>query len=430
MQRKKLLIVGGGNLCLQILQILVPRNQFELHVASRNLEHATRLCNLVRLAALHQDVCARIECWEMDLIESRIADNAETLARIKPDIILNCASLQSWRIITQLPKAAFEALDQAQLGPWLPMHLAPAYALMRAVKQGCPRALVVNAAFPDAVNAVLYKVGMAPTVGVGNIANLIPATRYAIARLLAADEDKEGGRPINAKRLDPTRVKVKLVGQHYFSHYVPRGGMPDNSLFHLCYWIDGSECSDRFDAETIFGSVADHFRRLGGVDGQYLTAMSAISVVENLFADQEVHVHAPGPDGLPGGYPVKVGMGQVLLDLPHEIRRDVAIQINKDGLSKDGIADIRADGSVRFALEQMSVMEQMLGFFMPEMNVQEAAGWAHELGRKYQTFAAQIRQQGVSSHVSQHSAVDRRFNSSTGSGLRPAIQRGLRQPLG
>lgn len=408
MQRKKLLIVGGGNLCLQILQILVPRNQFEFHVASRNLEHTTRLCNLLRLAALQQNVPARIECWEMDLIESRIADNAETLARIKPDIILNCASLQSWRIITQLPKATFEALDQAQLGPWLPMHLAPAYALMRAVKQACPRALVVNAAFPDAVNAVLYKVGMAPAVGVGNIANLVPATRSAIARLA---------------RCEPTQVKVKLVGQHCFSHYVPRHGLPDDPRFHLCYWIDGYECSDRFDAETIFGSVADHFRRLGGVDGQYLTAMSAISVVENLFADQEVHVHAPGPDGLPGGYPIKVGMGQVLLDLPHEIRREVAIQINKDGLSQDGIAEIRADGSVRFEPEQMNVMEQMLGFFMPEMSVHEAAGRAHELGRKYQAFAEQIRQQGVSSHVSQHSTVDRRFNLSTGSGLRPAIQR-------
>lgn len=408
MQRKKLLIVGGGNLCLQILQILVPRNQFEFHVASRNLEHTTRMCNLLRLAALQQDVPARIECWQMDLIESRIADNAETLARIKPDIILNCASLQSWRVITQLPKATFEALDQAQLGPWLPMHLAPAYALMRAVKQGSPKALVVNAAFPDAVNAVLYKVGMAPAVGVGNIANLVPATRSAIARLA---------------RCEPTQVKVKLVGQHYFSHYVPRHGLPDDPRFHLCYWIDGYECSDRFDAETIFGSVADHLRRLGGVDGQYLTAMSAISVVENLFADQEVHVHAPGPDGLPGGYPIKVGMGQVLLDLPHEIRREVAIQINKDGLSQDGIAEIRADGSVRFEPEQMNVMEHMLGFFMPDMNVQEAADYAQELGRKYRTFAEHIRQQGVSHHVVQHSAVDHPFKSLFRSGLRPAIQR-------
>ncbi|MFK3795239.1 MULTISPECIES: hypothetical protein [unclassified Pseudomonas] len=394
MQRKKLLIVGGGNLCLQILQILVPRNQFEFHVASRHREHTLRLCNLVRLGALQQNVPARIECWEMDLVESRIERNAETLARIKPDIILNCATLQSWRVITQLPKEAFDALDQAQLGPWLPMHLAPAYALMRAVKRACPKALVVNAAFPDAVNAVLFKVGMAPDVGVGNIANLVPATRCAIARLA---------------RCEPLRVCVKLVGQHHFSHVVPRYGLPPQVPFDLSYWIDGQECSDEFNADEIFGSVADHFRRLGGVDGQYLTAMSAVSVLENLFANEEVHVHAPGPHGLPGGYPVKVGMGQVLLGLPYGLRREEAIAINEAGQRQDGIQSILADGTVVFARQQMDVMEQLMGFSMATMKVQEVADRASELGRKYQAFADAIRQQGVSHHAIRQHAVDRRF---------------------
>ncbi len=383
MQRRKLLIVGGGNLCLQILQVLAPRNQFEFHVASRNLEQNSRMCNLVRLAALQLDVSVQIKCWEMDLSESGIERNAEMLSRIKPDIILNCASLQSWRVITQLPKSVFDALDQAQLGPWLPMHLAPAYALMRAVKQSCPKSLVVNAAYPDAVNAVLYKIGMAPDVGVGNVANLIPATRCAIARLA---------------QCEPLQVGVKLIGQHFFSHYVPRHGLPPQANFNLSYWINGRERSEDFSAEEIFASVADHFRRLGGVDGQYLTAMSAITVLENLYSDEEVHVHAPGPHGLPGGYPVKVGMGQILLGLPYGVRREVAIQLNEAGQRQDGIQTIMADGTVVFGREQMGVMEQMLGFFMSDMKVQDAAERAHELGCKYQAFAAPFRQQGASSH--------------------------------
>jgi hypothetical protein len=393
MQRKKLLIVGGGNLCLQVLQILALRNQFDFHVASRNLEQATRLCNLVSLGALQLNVSVRIQAWEMDLTESAIERNAETLSRIKPDVILNCASLQSWRVITQLPKATFDALDQAQLGPWLPMHLAPAYALMRAVKQSCPKSLVLNAAFPDAVNAVLYKVGMAPDVGVGNIANLIPATRCAIARLA---------------RCEPSRVCVKLIGQHFFSHYVPRHGLPQQANFNLSYWIDGRERTDEFSADVIFRSVADNFRRLGGVDGQYLTAMSAISVLENLFADEEVHVHAPGPHGLPGGYPVKVGMGQVLLGLPYGVRREEAIQVNEAGQRQDGIQSIMADGTVMFGSAQMNVMEQMLGYFVAGMKVQDAAECTNELGQKYQAFAHNISQQGVS-HVPQQRILTRQF---------------------
>jgi hypothetical protein len=394
MHRKKLLIVGGGNLCLQILQILAPRNGFHFHVASRDLEGATRLCNLVRLGALQLDVHVSIAPCHMDLIEENIDQNAATLASIKPDIIVNCASLQSWRIITQLPKASFEALDKAQLGPWLPMHLAPAYALMRAVRQSGVRALTVNAAFPDAVNAVLDKVGLAPDVGAGNIANLVPATRSAIALLAGCEADK---------------VRVKLIGQHYFSHYVPRAGLPHEANFHLCYWVNGVEWTGEFSARNIFDRVATCFRRLGGVDGQFLTAASAVSIIDNLFGLQEVEAHAPGPHGLPGGYPVRIGMGQVLLSLPYGIGRAEAIAANQLGQRQDGIEQIRADGCVSFGQQHMNVMESLLGFFMPQMQVAEAASWAQELGSKYRAFAQSVARQGVTTHATSPSRHSVRF---------------------
>lgn len=398
MHRKKLLIVGGGNLCLQILQILAPRNQFEFHVASRDSEKTTRLCNLIRLAALQQNVTVDIHSHHMDLRESCISRNAETLLKIRPDIILNCASLQPWRVITQLPAERFATLDQAQLGPWLPMYLAPAYALMRAVKQSCPKSLVVNAAFPDAVNPILYKVGMAPDIGIGNIANLIPATRCAIARL--------------AECL-PTQVCAKLVGHHYFSHSVPRHGLPPQRLessFSLTYWIDGEERTGEHAAEAIFGCVAREFSQLGGVDGQYLTAMSAVTLLENLHADHEVRVHGPGPQGLPGGYPVKVGMGKVLLDLPYGVTREEAIKVNEAGQRLDGIKLIRADGTAVFGEAQMQIMQRELNFVMAEMRVSDAAAWAEELGSKYLTYAEATHQHtsshhtGVAAHATGHRA--------------------------
>lgn len=394
MHRKKLLIVGGGNLCLNILQILAPRNGFHFHVASRDFEGATRLCNLVRLGALNLDTSVSIEPCHMDLTEANIEQNAATLASLKPDIIVNCASLQSWRIITQLPRPSFEALDKAQLGPWLPMHLAPAYALMRAVRQSGVRALTVNLAFPDAVNPALDKVGLAPDVGAGNIANLVPATRSAIALLAGCEPDK---------------VRVKLIGQHYFSHYVPRAGLPDEANFHLCYWVNGVEWTGEFSARDIFDRVATHFRRLGGADGQFLTAASAVTVIDNLYGLQEIEAHAPGPHGLPGGYPVRIGMGQVLLSLPYGIGRAEAISANQLGQRQDGIELIRADGRVSFGQQHMNVMESLLGFFMPQMQVAEAASWAEELGSKYSAFVRSVGQQGVTTHAIPSSKHSLRF---------------------
>lgn len=101
-------------------------------------------------------------------------------------------------------------------------------------------------------------------------------------------------------------------------------------------------------------------------------------------------------------------MGQVLLGLPYGVRRDEAILINEAGQRQDGIQSILADGTVLFGRAQMNVMEQMLGYFVADMKVQDAAECAHELGRKYQAFALNISQQGVS-HVPQQRIFARQF---------------------
>ncbi|HEX8596681.1 MAG TPA: hypothetical protein VF682_25880 [Pseudomonas sp.] len=383
MEKKKLLIVGGGNLCLQILKILAPHNAFTFYAASRDLEKVTRSCNLIQLSCLQLGTLCTIHPLAMDLGEGNVEENSGIISRIRPDIILNCASLQSWRVITQLPGAVYQALDQAQFGPWLPMHLAPAYELMRAVKHSGVRAITVNCAFPDAVNVVLDKVGMAPDTGIGNVANLVPATRMAIARLAMCS---------------PEVVQVRLVAQHFFSHYVPRAGLPSVANYSLNYRVNGVECTGAFDPALIFDSVRTQFRRLGGVEGQFLTATSAVSVIQNLFADVEVMTHAPGPGGLPGGYPVSVGMGRVLLSLPYGLTRAEAIAINQRGQQQDGIRAIHADGSVSFELEQMAIMETLLGYCVSRMALHDVHQWAAELARKYQAFAQMIDKRGSTRH--------------------------------
>ena len=182
LRKHKLLLVGAGNLCLQILKILAPKNAFEFVVLGRDEESTIRLCNLVALSCAQLGQYIAIKPVIADLTD--IAKVTRVLREEAPDMLVNCASLQSWRVITELPKPAFEQLDQAQFGPWLPMHLTLMHGLMQAVKASGIAAITVNAAFPDAVNPILSRVGLAPDIGVGNVANLIPAVRGASARLL------------------------------------------------------------------------------------------------------------------------------------------------------------------------------------------------------------------------------------------------------
>ena len=363
MNSKKLLVVGGGDLCMQLLKMLTAEDLFTIYVAGPDLEKVTRSCNMVRLGCLQMGRACSIYPTTMDLKEGNVEETSATLLRIRPDIIFNCASLLSWRIITQLPRDLHHSLEQARFGPWLPMQLAPAYELMRAVKHSGIKVLTVNAAFPDAVNTVLDKAGMAPDTGIGGIANLIPALRLSIARL--------------AMQV-PESIHVRLVAQQQFAQYLASHGMPAVAHYRLSYAVNGLDCTGAFDETLIFNSVCTHFRSLGGVNINFFNAISAARVLENIYGDSEIITHVPGPHGLPGGYPVRVGMGRVLLALPYGVSRLDAITVNQLGQRQDGIDAIHADASVTFTVPEMAVMERLLGFNMSRMQLQDVHQWARE----------------------------------------------------
>ncbi|WP_339421094.1 hypothetical protein [Pseudomonas sp. RL_105y_Pfl1_103] len=369
MPRKKLLVVGAGNLCLQILKILGPKNAFDFVVLGRNEEATIRLCNLVALSCAQLGQFIAIKPVVADL--TNIAKVAQLLREEAPDMLVNCASLQSWRVITGLPKLSFEKLDQAQFGPWLPMHLTLMHCLMRAVKASGITTKTINAAFPDAVNPILARIGLAPDIGVGNVANLVPAVRFSIARLLECA---------------PADVQVQLYAQHYFSHYVPRGGLPPRASYRLLYEVrDRPELAGPA-AEAIFSTVKSELRRLGGVDGQFLTACSAVTVIEGLFSPTPVLVHAPGPLGLPGGYPLLLHEGRIEVQFSEACPKDEAVRINTICQGQDGIDEIHCDGSVSYNPQCMAVMQSMLGYSKNTMSIEQSAEFALELASKYLSF--------------------------------------------
>lgn len=369
MRKKKLLLVGAGNLCLQILKILGPKNGFEFVVLGRNEETTLRLCNLAALSCAQLGQFISIKPVIADLTD--VGKVTRLLREEAPDILVNCASMQSWRVITGLPKLTFEQLDQAQFGPWLPMHLTLMHYLMQAVKASGISAKTVNAAFPDAVNPILARVGLAPDIGVGNVANLIPAVRFSIARLLECEPDD---------------VQVRLYTQHYFSHYVPRGGLPPRASYRLLYEVRDRPEVVRLPAESIFSTVKSEFRRLGGIDGQFLTACSAVTVIEGLFSPTPALVHAPGPLGLPGGYPVRLHDGQIDVLFSDACPQDEAVRINTICQSQDGIDEIHCDGSVTFNPQCMAIMQTLLGYSKTTMSIEQSADFARELASKYLSF--------------------------------------------
>jgi len=368
MKQPQILIVGLGNIGGHVLDMLARTTGIgKIIVAGRNKDYLHRRANLSMFVASQFGYYPEVKNVICDL--SNIEQTAETLFKLKPDLIFNATTVQPHRVLTLLPKKVFQELDQAQLGPWLPMHLSLMYKLMQAIKQTHLNVRVINAAFPDAVNPILKQVGLAPTIGIGHVANIIPALRKSISFWL--------GVPI-------TQVEVFLIAQRYVTSSIPRFGHPGEVPCYLRTRVNGIDMTDQLDLHKVYDALPTQFKRVGGTEGNLLTAASAAKVIIAMANNTGESMHAPGPNGLPGGYPVKVDSKGGSILLPEPLTLQQAIHINEEGQRVDGIEKIDLDGTVHFSTHNMAIMKRILGYECKTMKVEESEEHARELKIKCQ----------------------------------------------
>jgi hypothetical protein len=364
------MIVGVGNLSTHLLSILLTgENTSRLVVAGRHADSVVRRTNLARYTAANLGAVTEPQTVVVDLGD--IDRTSEVIASFKPDLVFMGASLQAARMISELPADMYHAIDEAQFGLWLPMHLTLVYNLMQAVKQSGVSCKVINSAYPDAVGPVLHKIGLAPDIGVGNVGNIVPALCFSAASCLG---------------VSPTQIDIKLVAQHYFSHYVHRFGDAGRGRYHMSVRLSDEVVGQELDHDEVFRRLVGEHKRVGGTAGQILTASSAARIISGLCCENPISAHAPSPLGLPGGYPVRIDRSNIALDLPADLSEQEAIAINEDCQLADGIERIGSDGTVIFAQREVDIMEKLLGYKCNQMKIAESAQWADELGRKYQEF--------------------------------------------
>lgn len=371
MARSSIMMIGMGDLGGHVLEMLVraPGTR-RIITADVNEDLAYRKTNIAVFGASQLGHYPEVEFTKIDLYN--IEQTAEIISKFKPEIIYSAVTLQSWWVINTLPKDVFEQLDKARFGPWLPMHLTLVYKLMQAVEQAGLDIQVVNSAFPDVVHPILDKVGLAPTIGIGNVANPVPAIRSSIAYRL--------GRPLKD-------VTVFFFAQHYLSHYLPRFGSTGGAPYYLKAMVDGRDVTSELNMDEVFRDLPTRFRRSGGREGQILTASSAAGIILAIADDTGDFMHAPGPSGLPGGYPVRIdGRGGKVV-LPANLTLEEAIRINEDGQRFDGIDGIDRDATTHFTDNSVAIMKEMLNYDCKVMKLEETEERARELDAKFKKFA-------------------------------------------
>ena len=371
MARTSIMLIGLGDLGGHVLEMLVrvPGNR-RIITADTNEDWGYRKTNIAAFGASQLGFYPEVEFTKIDLYD--VEQTTKTILKFKPEIIYSAVSLQSWWVINTLPKEVFDRLDKARFGPWLPMQLTLVYKLMQAVKNTGLDVPVINSSFPDGVHPILAKVGLAPTIGIGNVANPVPAIRSSIAYRL--------GRPMKD-------ITVFFVAQHYVSHYLPRFGTAGGAPYYLKVIVDGRDVTKELDVNEVFKEIPTRFRRPGGRDGQILTASSAAGIILAMADDTGSFMHAPAPSGLPGGYPVRIGAEGGKVVLPSDLTLEEAIRINEEGQRFDGIEKIDEDGTVHFTANSVAIVREMIGYDCKVMKLNETEERSKELGSKFKEFA-------------------------------------------
>ena len=166
--RPQVLVIGLGGLGGWVLELLARTRGISCLVgADVNADWGQRKVYNAASGAMLQGYYPRLEFVRIDLHD--VDATAETLARLQPQLIVNCTTLQTWWLRKRLKRSdapqTVDRLSEAGSGPWVSTHLALSRKLMLAVRASGCRGHVINSGIPDISNAVLAKRGLAPTIG-------------------------------------------------------------------------------------------------------------------------------------------------------------------------------------------------------------------------------------------------------------------------
>ncbi|MER7169621.1 hypothetical protein ABT336_26645, partial [Micromonospora sp. NPDC000207] len=109
-----------------------------------------------------------------------------------------------------------------------------------------------------------------------------------------------------------------------------------------------------------------------------------------LLDGREATVHAPGPLGRVGGYPVALSPSGVDVVLPPGVGEAEAVAVNLSGQRCDGITGIDDAGTVDFEPEAADVLARELGYHCTRMRLSEAEGRAREIAERFAAYRERV----------------------------------------
>ena len=313
-----ILISGTGSFAARIAFDIaaVAAEPAEVIIAGRNRGRLDWLRTAANARAAMFGSKARFSAHPVDLLAPDASDTL--LAATNPHILVQAASIQTSQVIAQSGNAWTRLVAEGGLSATAVFQALISSRVAAAIsRRGAPVTLL-NCGFPDVVNGMITALGHQVACGMGNIAIL--------SNVFAGSASV------------PRGAKVEVLA-HYQNLAAWRRAPSARGGRAPRVWIDGQEVEDVFARFADIQLTPEPVIEISGASG--------VPLVLAMAAGRPWSGHVPGPNGLPGGYPVKLVDGRLELDLPAGVGRDEAIAWNESFEQENGLS-VSPGGDVVF----------------------------------------------------------------------------------
>jgi hypothetical protein len=376
-ERERILLIGLGDLGGFVLELLsrIP-GICEIITADFDDDIGYRKVNSAIEGASYLNLYPHIEFYHCDL--ANVEETAKLIEKLNPLIVFNGTTLLSPLEISKITAEVMVTLSKEKriFGPWTAVHLALIYKLMKAIEMSGINTYVINSSYPDVTNPSLDRVRLAPTVGIGNIDLIVPYIQKAASELLSV----------------PMRdIHVELIAHHYHAYSWCRYGTGYDAPHYLKVYLRNEDVTQRLGGIKKF--VSEILNRAARPEGYHGHLLSASSTVKNILAilnDSCELTHGAGPQGLEGGYPIRLSRKGAEVLPPKGMGINQAQEINLAAQKYDGIQEINDNGDVVLTEEAYVIFKETLRIDHKVIRLEDSFEQAmeikaklHELAKKY-----------------------------------------------
>lgn len=317
-EKADIVICGTGSFAARILFDLAATAAEAVSVAvvGRDQDRLAWLRTAANARAALFGTGARVTDYRLDVFS--MENLGALLATLRPSVIANTASVQGGRVATEHPDGWTRLVEEVGLACTALLQARISYDIASTVAQVVPGAAFVNCCYPDVVNPMLAGAGLPIVCGIGNVAILAHAF---------------------AGSLRPGHGRLHLLAQHAALSAFRRPAAQRNGIAPLRLWIDGAEIGDVFQRFAAVKLAPEPVIDISGASG--------VPLFLALATGRAWRGHVPGPNGLTGGYPVRLVDGRIALDLPDGLTEEGAISWNRNFETANGIV-VGIDGRVTY----------------------------------------------------------------------------------